>query len=293
MTKVISNVHLIAAGINEHRAGSAIAEGGIAQIAEGICEAWFTPIRWTYGSDDKEVTGCLNLGDMFKGRHHDDGSEDGKFLPAMYRAVAENFGVPGEFTPADKMAYKRGFSIAAARHAGAPVKFTDVEVERKGRVVKVRAVQVPAEHAFKLVDEAGVPTDTAKQAIEAQKSNLRLFNKPVPADDKLLNMVKALPVDCVGGKHAVFGKTPSSTSIADKLREVAVEAKLVPPPPPRNGSSKGDKFREALVTVGKGMEVFLSDRVDDAPFAPCDGINAQLREVAERIAVYFAERFDK
>ena len=61
----ISNVHMIALGINEVRAGNAIVEGGIAHIAEGICEAWFTPLRWSYGSGDNEVSGCVNLGEMF------------------------------------------------------------------------------------------------------------------------------------------------------------------------------------------------------------------------------------
>lgn len=282
----ISNVSLIALGIADCRSGEAIVQGGIAHIAEGICEYWFTPLRWSYGKGDNEVSGVCNLGDMFKGRHHPDGSADSKFLPAMYRAVAESFGVDGELTPADKMNFQRGFTIAAARNAGAPVKFVDETVERKGRSVKVRAVQVPAATAFKLTDEEGKPTDIAKSAMDAQKSNLKLFNKPIPADDKLLAMVSALPVECIGGKHAVFGKNPSSTDIAGALREVAAEAGLVPAPKPRNGSARADKFGEALEYVGKCIEL-LDD--DESDFAPSDAIEEKLRVLAERIAAYFAK----
>jgi len=281
-----SNVSLIAAGINDCRSGNAIVQGGIAMIAEGICEYWFTPLRWSYGKGDNEVSGVCNLGDMFKPRRHPDGSVDGKYLPAMYRAVAESFGVDGEMTNADKMDFQRAFTIAAARNAGAPVKFVDETVERKGKAVKVRAVQVPAATAFKLTDEEGAPTDIAKAAMAAQKSNLKLFNKPIPEDDKLLAMVQALPIECVGGKHAVFGKNHSSSDIAKVLRDVAVDAGLMPPPPSRNGSAKADKFGEALEYVGKCIEL-LDD--DESDFAPSDAIEEKLRVLAERIAAYFAK----
>lgn len=280
------NVHMIAAGIDEVRAGNALVEGGVALIAEGICEAWFTPVRWTYGKGDKEMSGVCNLGDMFKGRRHPDGSEDSNFLRAMYRAVAENFGVTGEMTNADKMAFQRAFSIAAARHAGAPVKFIDADVERKGRSVKVRAVEVPASYAFKLQAEDGSLTDAAKDAVGRIKSNLELEGKAVPAEAELLKRAGNLKVKCVGGKHAVFGKNPSSTDIAAALREVAADAGLVPAPKPRNGSARADKFVEALEYVGKCIEL-LDD--DESDFAPSDAIDGKLRVLAERIAAYFAK----
>lgn len=280
------NVHMIAAGIDEVRAGNALVEGGVALIAEGICEAWFTPVRWSYGKGDNEVSGVCNLGDMFKPRRHPDGSVDGKYLPAMYRAVAENFGVTGEMTPADKMAFQRAFSIAAARHAGAPVKFIDADVERKGRAVKVRAVEVPASYAFKLQSEDGSLTDAAKDAVARIKSNLELEGKAVPSEADLLKRAGNLKVKCVGGKHAVFGKNPSSTEIAASLREVAADAGLVPPPPSRNGAARADKFGEALEYVGKCIEL-LDD--DESDFAPSDAIEEKLRVLAERIAAYFAK----
>jgi hypothetical protein len=282
----ISNVHMIALGINEVRAGNAIVEGGIAHIAEGICEAWFTPLRWSYGKGDDEVSGCVNLGDMFKGRHNTKGEADSKFLPAMYRAVAESFGIDGEMTSADKMAFQRGFSIAAARHAGAPVKFVDETVERKGRSVKVRAVEIPASYAFKLQADDGSLTDVAKDAVARIKSNLELEGKDVPEDAELLKRAGNLKVKCVGGKHPVFGKRPSSTEIANTLREVATDAGIMPAPKSRNGSARADKFGEALEYVGKCIEL-LDD--DESDFAPSDVIDGKLRALAERIAAYFAK----
>jgi hypothetical protein len=282
----ISNVSLIALGINEVRAGSAIVEGGIAHIAEGICEAWFTPLRWSYGSGDSEMSGCVNLGDMFKGRRHPNGEADSRFLPAMYRAVAESFGVDGELTSADKMAFQRGFSIAAARNAGAPVKFVDETVERKGRAVKVRAVEVPASYAFKLTGDDGGLTDVAKKTITHIKSNLELEGKAIPGDAELLKRAGDLKVKCVGGKHPVFGKRPSSTDIANTLRDVAAEAGLVPAPKSRNGSAKSAKFLEALAYVDKCLATLESDEPEIALAAEGE---KQLRAVAEKIAAYFAK----
>lgn len=282
----MSNVSLIALGINEVRAGNAIVEGGIAHLAEGIGEYWFTPLRWSYGKGDNEVTGVCNLGDMFKGRRHPDGSEDSKFIPAMYRAVAENFGVDGEMTNADKMAFQRGFSIAAARNAGAPVRFVDETVERKGKAVKVRAVEVPASYAFKLTQEDGSLTEVAKDAVGRIKSNLELEGKDIPDDAELLKRAGNLKVKCVGGRHAVFGKNPSSTDIAGSLREVASEAGLMPAPKSRNGSARSDKFGDALEYISKCLDLVDSDESD---FAPSDALEEKMRSVAERIAAYFAK----
>lgn len=283
----VSNVSLIASGINDCRSGEAIVQGGIAHIAEGICEAWFTPLRWSYGKGDNEMSGCINLGDMFLGRRHPDGSEDSKFLPAMYRAVAEAFGVDGDMTNADKMNFQRAFTIAAARHAGAPVKFVDQKVERKGKSVTVRAVEVPASYAFKLVGEDGVLTEAAKQAVETIKSNLELEGKDAPSDAELLKRAGNLKIKCVGGKHKVFGKNPSSTDIAGVLREVASDAGLMSPPKARNGSARSAKFGESLEYVVKCLDLLASDS-DESDFAPNDALDAKLREVAERIAAYFA-----
>lgn len=283
----VSNVSLIALGISEVREGSAIVEGGIAHIAEGICEAWFTPVRWSYGRDDNEVSGVCNLGDMFKGRHQPDGSADSKFLPAMYRAVAENFGVDGEFSTADKMAFGRGFAVAAARNAGVPVKFADATVNRKGKAVKVRAVQVPASVAFKVTGDDGALTDLGKEVVARIKSNLELEGKAVPDDATLTKRAEALNVNCVGGKHPVFGKVPSSTEIANTLKGAASEAGLMPAPKARASSARVDKFGESLDYVVKCLDLLASD-AGESEFAPSDALEAKMREVAERIAAYFA-----
>jgi hypothetical protein len=65
-SKLLSNVSLIAAGIEQHRDGTAQAQAGIANISQGIMDNWFYSMRWSYGSGDNEVSGVSNLGDMFK-----------------------------------------------------------------------------------------------------------------------------------------------------------------------------------------------------------------------------------
>lgn len=281
-----SNVSMIAVGINEVREGNAIAQGGVAHLAEGIAESWFTPLRWSYGSGDNEVSGCTNLGDMFKGRRNEKGEMDSRFLSAMYLAVAENFGIEGEMTGADKVAFRRGFSIAAAMNAGQPIRFTDAKVSRKGREVKVRAVSVPAGVAFELDRPDGSLTDLGKEMVSRIKSNIELEGKTVPEDSKLLERAKALKVDCVGGRHPVLGKVPSSTDIAGAMEAKAIEAGLMPPKANRDRSPSGDKLGASLDFVAK----CLGDVTDDeAGFAASDALDAKLRQVAELIAAYFAK----
>lgn len=283
-----SNVSLIAAGINEVREGNDIVQGGIARIAEGISEYWFTPLRWSYGRDDAEVSGVCNLGDMFKGRRNEKGEADSKFLPAMYRSVAENFGIDGEMTNADKVAYRRAFAIAAARFVGVPVKFTDAKVSRKGRNMTVRAVQLPAGEVFAFEKADGSLTEAGADAVSRIKSNLELEGKAIPADDVLLARAKALKIDCVGGKHAVFGKVPSATEIAATMEAKAIEGGAMPPKANRDrGGDKGTKLGEALEYVAKCLDS-MNDETRESEFAPSDTLEAQMRQVAERIAAYFA-----
>lgn len=282
----MTNLSMIAVGINKIREGNAIAQGGIAHLSEGICEYWFTPLRWSYGSGDNEVSGVCNLSDMFKGRRNERGEQDSRFLSAMYVAVAENFGIDGELTGADKVAFRRGFSIAAARNAGAMVEFTDAKVSRKGRDVKVRAVRVPAGVAFDLDKPDGSLTDLGKEMVARIKSNLELEGKAVPDDDKLLQRAKAIKVDCVGGRHPVLGKVPSSTDIAGAMEAKAIEAGLMPPKASRDRAPSGDKLGASLDFVAKCLGDVTED---EAGFAASDMLDAKLRQVAELIAAYFAK----
>lgn len=281
-----SNVSMIALGISEVREGNDIVQGGIARLAEGIGEYWFTPLRWSYGRDDNEVSGVCNLGDMFKGRRNEKGEKDSRFLSAMYRSVADNFGVDGEMTGADKIAFRRAFSIAAAANAGAIVKYVDAKVTRKGKNVSVRAVQVPAGAAFELDKPDGSLTELGKEMVARIKSNLELEGKDVPADDKLLARAKALSVNCVGGKHPVFGKVPSATDIAGVMEAKAIEGGVMPPKANRDRQPGADKLVGSLDFIIKCLDEVLSDN-DEAGFAPSDAIDGKLRQVAERIAAYF------
>ena len=280
-----TNVSLIALGISEVREGSAIVEGGLARLAEGICEAWNSSVRWSYGSGDSEESGVCVMRDMFKGRRNEKGEADSRFMPAMYKAIGEAYGVDGEFSGADKMAYSRAFGIAAARMAGAPVEFVDATVKRKGKDVKVRAVRVPASVAFKVTDDDGKPSALGKELIERIKSNLEFENKPVPEDAELLTRAGAMPVNCVGGSHKVLGKLPSSTSIATVLRSEAVKAGSMPAPKPRNtDTDKGASFINALAHVVKCLDSLGGDEPEVAIANEGERL---MREVAERIAAYF------
>jgi hypothetical protein len=278
---------MIAMGLAEVREGSALFEGGLARLAEGICEAWNTSIRWAYGKGDDEVTGVCAVRDIFKGRRNEAGEVDSKFMPAIYRSICENFGVSGEFSAADKMAFSRAFTIAAARMSGAPVSFVDVKATRGGKAVRIRAVQVPASVAFKVTEESGEASALGAELVERIKSNLELQGLDVPDDADLIERAKAMPVNCIGGKHPVLGKLPSSTALANTLRDVAVAAGSMSAPKARNGSARADKFGSSLDFVTECLDMLAKGK-DESEFAASDAIESKLRGVAERIAAYFA-----
>jgi hypothetical protein len=284
----MTNVSNISRGLDMFRDGSAMAQGGIATMAQGIADNRFYVMRWSYGSGDNEVSGVCDLGDMFKGRHHDDGSVDGKFLPAMYRAAADNFGIEGGMSSADKMAFQRAFTIASAGWSGVPVETVTVKkMDSKGKIVPAQAVEVPAAVAFDLVNDKGEPTELAQGLIERLRGNLELQGLTVPDDAELMERAQSLKVKCVGGSHPVFGKVPSATDIANKLSPVAISNGFMQPKGNRNKSGNADKFGESLDFVTKCLDEVLGDG-DEAGFAPSDAVEDKLRGLAEKIAAYFA-----
>jgi hypothetical protein len=260
---------------------------GIATMVDGIAANQHYSMRWSYGVGDNEVSGVFMLGDMFKGLTHPDGSADGKFLPAAYRAVADNFGIEGGLSSADKMAFQRAFTIASAGWSGSPVDVVTATVQRKGKSVKVQAVEVPASLAYDLVDDKGAPNELARGLVERVRGNLELQGLPVPADDVLLEQAKALKVKCVGGNNPIFGKVPSATDIANKLAPAAIAGGYMQAKVNRTKAANGEKFGEALAYVTKCLDEVLTD-TDESSFAPSTAVEDKLRGLAERIAAYFA-----
>jgi hypothetical protein len=286
--KLLTNASTIATGLDMYRDGSAQSESGIATMASGIADNRFYSMRWSYGVGDNEVSGICSLGDMYKGRNHVDGSADGKFMAAMYRALADNFGIEGGMETADKQAFKRAFAVAAAGWADAPIEIVQASVKRKGKAVKIAAVQVPAELAFGMADADGAPNAMALDMMERVRGNLELQSLPVPDDEKLFEQVKALKVNCVGGSHPVFGKVPSATDIANKLTPIAIANGLMKDNGTKNKATNADKFRASLTYVIKCMDEVLSETSDESGYAPCPAAEDDLRKLAERVAAYFA-----
>lgn len=281
-----SNVSLIARGVYETRHGEEITAGGVVKIAEGIFESWRSPIRWSYGSGDDEVSGVACLADMYLGRRDPKGQKDSKFLPAMYRAIADVFNIDGGMTDGDKVKFKRAWQIAAAKVAGVPVEFVDTDTVIAGKRVKLRAVEVPAAVAFgALYDEKGLPTAAGKVLEGDVKRQLKRARKPVEAA-AVREAAESTPIECIGGRIDGI-KVPSVTEISKLLVAPVVEAGLMPPPPTRNGSARSAKFEEALEYVANCLDLFASGK-DESEFAPCDALESKMRSVAERIAAYFA-----
>lgn len=285
--KLLSNASTISTGLDMYREGTAQAQAGIATMVAGIADNQHYSMRWSYGVGDNETSGVFKLGDMFKGLHHDDGKVDGKFLPAAYRALADNFGIEGGMSSADKMAFQRAFTIASAGWSGSPVEIVTATVQRKGKSVKVQAVEVPASLAYDLVDDKGAPNELARGLVERVRGNLELQGLPVPDDDVLLEQAKGLKVKCVGGSNPIFGKVPSATDIANKLAPAAIGGGFMQAKSNRVKAANGEKFGEALTYVTKCLDEVLID-TDESSFAPSTAVEDKLRALAERIAAYFA-----
>lgn len=283
---VTSNVSLIALGLAEVREGTEITAGGVVRMAEGIVQSWRSPIRWSYGSGDNEVFGLSTIGDMFKPVRNEKSEVDGKFLPAMYRAVAYSFLVgEDEFTNGDKVQFKRAWQIAAAKFSGVPVEFVDADIIRGGKRAKVRAVEVPASVAFGLYDDNGAPTAAGK-VIEADVKRSLKRSKKKADDATIKTMVEETPIECIGGKFDGVA-VPSVSSISDILAAYAIDAGMMPSKGTKNKSANVDKFRDSLAYVTKCIDEVLIDS-GEAGFAPSADIETEMRGLAERIAAYFA-----
>jgi hypothetical protein len=287
-TPARSNVSMIALGLSEVREGSAIVEGGIAHLAEGIADSWGAALRWSYGKDESEVVGVCRIGEMYIDKRNAKGERDTRFLPAFFDAIAENFGVEGGFSTADKVAFNRAFSIAAAYIGGAPVTFADTEVTRKGKAVKVRAVQVPVSVAFDLKKDDGTLTETGQTVVSALQSSAKLTERKAISVDEALGRADAMLVDCVGGKDGLLGKVPSATDISKVLRPVAVNAGYMMPVKSRSGDGgdKGAAFINALDYVAKCLDSLGGD---EPLVALANESEKRLFAVGEAIAAYFAE----
>jgi hypothetical protein len=287
MTDIKSNVSLIALGLAEVREGTEITAGGVVRMAEGIVQSWRSPIRWAYGSGDNEVSGVSVIADMFKPVRNEKSEVDSKFIPAMYRAVAYNF-LQGEddFTNSDKMQFKRAWQIAAAKMSGVAVEFVDADILRNGKRAKVRAVEVPASIAFDLYDNDGTTPTAAGKVLEADvKRSLKRAKKKAD-DDAVRSMAEETPIECVGGKIDGLA-VPSVSAISERLATHAIAAGYMPSKDTRNKSASADKFRASLAFVSKCLDEVLIPE-GEAGFAGSDGLDDEIRKLADKIAAYFA-----
>lgn len=271
----MSNVSLIALGLSEVRTGTEITAGGVAKMAEGIVQSWAAPLRWSYGKGDNEVIGFSALRDMFIEVRGPNGSVDSKFLPAMYRAVAETFLDGEDMSSADKMQFKRAWQIAAAKMAGVEIEFVDAETVVSGKRVKLRAVEVPASVAFDLYTDEGLPTEAGKVLEGDVKRQLKRTKKKADAET-VREMVQSTPIECIGGKIDKVA-VPSVSVISDRLAAYAIDAGLMPPKSSRASRVPAQKFTDSVEFVTKCLKDMAAK--DESEFAPSDAIDGKLRDM--------------
>lgn len=279
----MSNVSLISLGLAEVREGTEVTAGGVAKMAEGIIQSWRSPMRWSYGKGDNEVSDISCIGDMFKERRGPDGAVDSKFLPAMYRAIGVCFLDGDEFTSADKMQFKRAWQIAAGHFAGVEVSFVDADIIRNGKRAKVRAVEVPAAVAFDLYGDDGTTPTAAGKVLEADVKRSLKRSKKKADDAAVREMAETTPIECIGGKIDGIA-VPSVSVISDRLAAYAVDAGLMPPKSSRASRVPAQKFVESLEFVTKCLEDLTTK--DESDFAPSDDLDQKLRALSNAVLQY-------
>jgi hypothetical protein len=211
---------------------------------------------------------------MFKERRGPDGAVDSKFLPAMYRAVAECF-LTGEdeFTSADKMQFKRAWQIAAAKMSGVEIEFVDADIMRNGKRAKVRAVEVPAAVAFDLYAEDGTTPTAAGKVLEADVKRQLKRTKKKADEAAVRELAETTPIECVGGKIDGIA-VPSVSVISDRLAAYAVDAGYMPAKASRASRVPAQKFTDSVEFVTKCINDMLTK--DEAEFAPSDDLDQKL-----------------
>lgn len=285
----MTNISSIALGLNETREGAALTASGVAHIAEGISEAWATPMRWSDGEGDSLIEGFFTLAEMYKQERRPDGSEFKGAVAAKHRAVATEFGVEGEFTSADKMQFKRAWQIASSIKLGSGVEFATVKVKRGDDMVDARIVRAPAELVLDLYKEDGSPTEAGK-ILEADMERAFELSGLDYTPESLVEATKNTMVKCNGGKLGNI-KLPSITDTSNKLAAFAIQAGLMPEKVKRNrnksGNDEGKQFTEALAFVSASLDLVLDPEGQESNFAPCDAIDEALHGLQGKLAAYF------
>lgn len=289
-----SNISLIASGINSVRNGFETVEVGVAEVAAGIAASWEGNFRWTYGTGDNEVSGLTSLATMFMPVTGENGKPDGKVLPAIYNALPDVFGLEwGEDRNMQsklKMMFVRAWRIAAAQAVGVDVKF-----ERAGgkAASAITGVSVPLSVAYDLTetDDSGAEklTELGAKIAGNVKVGLEMATGKPANDKQVLEQMGKLRVDCVGGRHPVFGDVPSATKLVERLVPAVVKAGLMPAPKGRAArADTGVQFVSSLDYVESCLKLLAGDG-DESKFAPTDDVESKMRVVAELIAAYFVK----
>jgi hypothetical protein len=294
----MTNIHSIASGINAVRSGLETVEVGVAEVAFGIVQSWSSPFRWVYGSGDNEVSGMTTLGEMYQPVMGDNGKPDGKVLPAIYKALPDAFGIEwGDNRNMEsklKMMFIRAWRVAAAKMAGVDVQFETAEPKGDDEVGAITGVSVPLAVAYDLheVNEAGetVLTELGQKIANNVKVGLEMATGRPANDKKVAEHLGKLRVECIGGRHAVYGDVPSTTKLTERLVPHVVKAGLMPAPKGRAArADSGVQFMSSLEFVAKCMAM-INGEGDESEFAPSNEVDAKLREVAEMIAAYFTAK---
>ena len=280
-----TNYSAIATGIAAVREGFLKVEVGVIAVATGIIQSWETPMRWSYGSGDNEVSGMFSLAEMYQPVMKVDGKADGKVLPARYDAVATAFGLDwgddSNMQSKLKMMFMRAWRLAAARAAGVDVRFED----------RGRAVSVPVSVAYDIYDTDAdgtiVLSKLGNDIAERIKVSAEMDGKSLTTDQVAVRLGK-MRVTCKGGKHPVYGDVPAPTKLTDRLVPAIVEAGLMPAPASRapRTADKAASFVQSLDFVTECLAMLSGS--DESAFAPNDETEAKMRAVAESIAAYFA-----
>lgn len=234
----MSNISAIATSIALVREGHEKIELGVANLAAAMVEAWTTPMRAVVneGKDNEEVY-FFSFSDMFTPRKKSDDNDkvEGRFLPAAYLSVAENYGIDGGLTSKDKQAFKRASRIAGAKlHIGLDVSFTPTgaafPIASVFDVIKTETERhdVHDELGVSVLDEAGEPVTELVEVVsltpmgEAMVEKIKETTKAVLdtelSDEEATEKLLARKVVVNGKADAFVGEvTPALSEFSSKF----------------------------------------------------------------------------
>jgi hypothetical protein len=293
MTKNTNQTALIVAA-QDWRNGNAQSERGTARAIVGLAEIISEGVTLTAkvaetvkGGGKRFRNIAFTLDQYAFPATKDDGKVDGALRSAMLTAICSQlFGEPEEaakIAPAVKTGFARAFP--AAMYLTSSLTLGNVSVSKGGHLTNV-----PLSLALDLQDDEGNPNARYGQIAKAIEVAAQLEGK-VYTDDEIAAKVSKMRVTCDGVEHPVFGKLPTTSQIAGRMKQQAIVEGWIPAPTGRDRQrtdNAGEVFSQSLTLISNVLATIAETDESDVAFTR--EIEDLMGKVADQLVGYLARR---